>query len=50
MLSHMPDFQDRPDDNDALRAMLVALQAQSAELQAQSEALQSENISYEKAL
>ena len=46
----MPDQHSLPDDKDALRAMVVALQAQSDSLQAQSEALQSENLSYEKAL
>ena len=39
----MPDQHSLPDDKDALRAMVVALQAQS-------DSLQSENLSYEKAL
>ena len=43
MLLAMPDQHSLPDDKDALRAMVVALQAQS-------DSLQSENLSYEKAL
>ena len=43
MLLTMPDQHSLPDDKDALRAMVVALQAQS-------DSLQSENLSYEKAL
>ena len=43
MLSRMPETHILPDDKEALRAMVVALQAQS-------DALQSEYICIEKAL
>ena len=46
----MPDTQPLPDDKDALRALVMGLQAQSDALQEQSHAWQTQNASFEKAL
>ena len=50
MLSGMPDIHLLPDDKDALRAMIIALQSQGDILKAHSAELQSKNSSIEKAL
>lgn len=46
----MPDIHSLPDDKEALRAMVVALQSQGDALKAHSAELQSKNASIEKAL
>ena len=46
----MPDLHSLPDDKDALRAMVIALQSQGDALKAHSEQLQTKNASIESAL
>ena len=50
MLFCMPDIHSLPDDKDALRAMVIALQSQGDILKAHSAELQTKNASIEKAL